>query len=586
MLARLSACCASIAGILVLWAPTRPASAQIAPRILHEGLGCIVAGQHAAIEALVEPADDLVTVKVYFRAEIYPAFFYVEAVPSAERYRAVLPRPTRDVASVVYYLEAVDRAFNSFRTEEFRPRVVLDSADCEEDETRPAYVEGPADITVGATTSGATFPPGFLTEGIVGTISAAGRAAGGSTATVIGIGAAAGAAVGVGILVGSGSDADTTTIPAGGGVTSTIPVTTSIPLTTSVPPSTPVVACFDTAPNPPMIPVGETVRFDASCSEPRDQIASYDWDFNDGRDGREGRVVTRQYTSPGVFPAELTVTTQAGNQQRTSKEVRVEEAPAPPPGGGGAPGPPSTADIQVSMNGPLNVAVGATATYVIRLHNNGPLTANGISFNHSIAGAFTGYSGSVTGGFSSCTFTPPTVACSNGSMAPGAFFEITVSVTASGGALTSSASGSSASPPDTVSNNSASLVTVVALRTIPGDPTGLSTSFTSRLEVPPGDGGVRGQITLNEARIDGTDNTAPYRHEVAGRDGENVVEAALLPGSPAEGRWRFLFESSRYFQTGSFTVEAGEVLTRTPSEIVFRIAADGQRVRFRYRLAP
>jgi hypothetical protein len=60
----------------------RPGAAQIAPRILHDGLECIVAGQHAVVEALVEPTDDLVTVKVYFRAEIYPAFFFVEAAPS------------------------------------------------------------------------------------------------------------------------------------------------------------------------------------------------------------------------------------------------------------------------------------------------------------------------------------------------------------------------------------------------------------------------------------------------------------------------------------------------------------------------
>src|SRR3972149_4664619 len=105
----------SIAGILVLWwALPRPASAQIAPRILHEGLGCIVAGQHAVIEALVEPADDLVTVKVYFRAEIYPAFFYVEAVPSGGRYRAVLPRPTRGGSAEVCRHQAGAQHFSLF----------------------------------------------------------------------------------------------------------------------------------------------------------------------------------------------------------------------------------------------------------------------------------------------------------------------------------------------------------------------------------------------------------------------------------------------------------------------------------------
>jgi hypothetical protein len=104
--------------------------------------------------------------------------------------------------------------------------------------------------------------------------------------------------------------------------------------------------------------------------------------------------------------------------------------------------------------------------------------------------------------------------------------------------------------------------------------------------VPPGNGGVRGQVTVNDARADGTDNATPYVHEVPGRAGENAVEAILLTSTRAEGRWRFLFEGSRYFEPGSFTVETGQVLVRTPSEIVFRIGGDNQQVRFRYRLAP
>jgi uncharacterized repeat protein (TIGR01451 family) len=483
---------------------------------------------------------------------------------------------------VVYYLEAVDRAFNSFRTEEFHPRVVPDAADCREDEERPAYVEGPTSITVGATAAGATLPPGFLTEGITGTIAAAGRAAGGNGATLIGIGAAAGAAVGVGILVGGDSDATTTTAPSVGGVTTTIPVTTSIPSTTSVAPSAgPLVACFDTSPNPPKISVGETVRFDASCSRPRDEIASYTWDFNDGRDGREGRVINRQYTSPGVFPAELIVTNQAGNQARTSMEVRVEQAPAPPPGGG-TPGPPNTADVQVSMSGPSNVAVGGTATYVVRVQNNGPLTANGISFNHSIAGSFSNYAGSVTGGFSSCTFTPPTVSCSNASMAAGAFFEITVSVRATtGGSLTSSASASSASPPDTVSNNSARRVTAVPLKA--GD--ALETSFLSEIQSS-SPGRVRTSIETNGLLTSASHGGGPSLHRMKPQPGSNVLagyaEAPDLDGA----LWRLDFSQTEGFVAGSIGVESGELVSASSHAVVFRLSGTESRIRFRFRMEP
>jgi uncharacterized repeat protein (TIGR01451 family) len=565
--------------LLLSCALVYPASAQPAPRILHDGVECLVAGRHAVIEALVEPLGELATVKVYFRAEIYPAFFFVEAEPRGDRYRAVLPRPTREVPSVVYYLEAVDSSFNSVRTEEFRPRVVLDAGDCDQDETQPLYFEGPATITLGGTAAGSRLPPGFLAEGIVGAV-AAGRAAGSGTATLVAIGAAAGAAVGVGALAASGNDAQTTSVPIAGGVTTTVPITTSAPSTTSIPPSESVVACFDTRPNPPTIPVGDTVRFDASCATPRDDIASYVWDFNDGRDEREGRVVTRQYTAPGVFAAELTVTDRSGNQARTSKEIRVEEAPAAPPGGG-TPGPANTADIQVSMSGPSSVAVGATATYVTRVRNNGPLTANGVSFNHSITGAFTGYAGAVTGGFSSCTFTPPSVSCSNASMAPGAFFEITVSVRATGGALTSSANATSASPPDTVSNNSARRVTAVPLKTLPAQ----EVEFLSEIESASPDR-VRASIEMNGLGMPSTHAVGPTRHRITSRPGPNVI-AGFATGSSLEGSlWEFDFSATEGFAPGSISVEAGEVVAISSHVVIFRLAGSETRIRFGFRMEP
>ncbi|HLE69791.1 MAG TPA: PKD domain-containing protein, partial [Vicinamibacteria bacterium] len=422
MLARLT----TAGWLLLSCVLARPATAQIAPRILHDGLGCIVAGQHAVIEALVEPTDDLITVKVYFRAEIYPAFFYVEAAPSGGSYQAVLPRPTRDVSAVVYYLEAVDRAFNSFRTEEFRPRVVRDPADCDEDSRQPAYVEGPDGITVGATAAGSRFPPGFLTEGIVGTITAAGRAAGGSSGTLIGIGAAAGAAAGVGILV--GGDEETTTIPAAGGPTTTVPITTSA-LTTSVP-ATGVVACFDTTPNPPTIPVGETVRFDASCSQPADQIASYVWDFNDGRDGREGRVITRQYQSAGVFPAELTITDIRGVQARVEKEVRVNET-------SGGPGPGSGKVISISKGGPAAANVGVQFAYTITITNTGSSPASGITMTDAIPVSLRIDRVRFTVNADNCGRAANTVTCTAATLAPGASFTVTIDVTpVSAGSIT------------------------------------------------------------------------------------------------------------------------------------------------------
>jgi PKD repeat protein len=562
------------------------APAQIAPRILHEGLGCIVAGQHAVVDALVEPPDDLVTVKVYFRAEIYPAFFYVEAVPNGDRHQAILPRPTRDVASVVYYLEAVDSAFNSFRTEEFQPRVVQDAADCREDEPQPVYVDGPASITVGATAAGSTFPPGFLTEGIVGTITAAGRAAGGGSATLIGIGAAAGAAAGVGLLVGGG-DAGTTTVPAAGGLTTSASVTTTVATTTSTAPvGSSLTACFDTSPNPPTIPVGEAVRFDASCSLPRDQIVTYSWDFNDGRDGRDGRVVTRQYASAGVFPAELTVTNAAGSRATISKEVRVQDSgggPGPSPGPGPTSTVPGSADLQVTgLNNPspnVNANVNYTVSYRSAGPDLDPSVSLVISFNAAGAGGAP-VPISTPGCGSSSGAGSLTVSCSLGSLAPGAAGSKAITVrfpSRDTYSVTATIFGGTSDP--NPGNDSRSVSTRVNLKM--GDLS--ETTFLSEVQA---NRPVQTSIELNGLASPGALGEGPSRHRMKPVSGPNVL-AGFASGASLEGAlWKLDFSATEGFVPGSLAIDAGEVVSASPYTVVFRLGGNETRIRLRFRMEP
>ena len=292
--------------ILSLRAPS--IEAQTGPRILHDGLRCVLSGEHLILEAVVNPTDGLTTVKAYFRANLYPQFFYVEMVLAGDVYQGVLPKPSPEITGLHYYLEAMDSSFNSVRTAEYTPEVVSNETSCREQNPTPAaYLDGTGAITVGSTGGGSAMPSGFLSEGIAATIPAIGRTTGGSGLLIGGGVAAAGAAVGVGVLVAGGGNS-TTTIP--GGVTTT--TATSIPPTTSIP-SSAVMACFETSPSPPRIGVGGSIRFDASCTEPRrEEIQSYAWVFNDGRGGREGRVVNRVYNTAGVYGAVLTVTTLAG----------------------------------------------------------------------------------------------------------------------------------------------------------------------------------------------------------------------------------------------------------------------------------
>ena len=51
--------------ILSLRAPS--IEAQTGPRIRHDGLRCVLSGEHLILEAFVEPTDGLTTVKAYFR---------------------------------------------------------------------------------------------------------------------------------------------------------------------------------------------------------------------------------------------------------------------------------------------------------------------------------------------------------------------------------------------------------------------------------------------------------------------------------------------------------------------------------------
>jgi hypothetical protein len=486
---------------------------------------------------------------------------------------------------------AVDSAFNSFRTEEFRPRVVLDAADCEDDEPRSPPIEGPANITVGATAAGATLPPGFLSEGIAGTISAAGRAAGSSTATIVGVGAAAGAAAGVGVLVSGGSNDNTSTVPSGGGITTTIAVTTSIPLTTSVSPSEgSVVACFDTSPNPPTIPVGETVRFDATCSQPRDQIASYVWDFNDGRDGREGRVVTRQFPSPGVFPAVLVVTDIRGVQARVEKEVRVNETSGGPGGPGPGPGPtttvPGSADLQVTALGfSPPTPVNTNENYNVGYRNAGPdldpTVTLVVSFNAAGAGGApaaisTPGCGTSSGGGSL------TVSCFIGSLAPGATGSKAITVrfpSRDTYSVTATIFGGTSDP--TPGNDSRSVGTTVTLKA--GD--AFETSFVSEIQSG-SPGQVQASIEMNGIATSTTHGGGPSRHRMKPQPGPNVL-AAYAAAPDLEGAlWKIDFSQTEGFVPGSIAVEAGEVVSVSTHIVLFRLAGSESRIRMRFRMEP
>lgn len=318
------------------------ATAWASPRIQHDGLGCVAAGEPVAIEARVTGAPDDFTLRVVFRAEAYPQRFVVEMKRAGDRFQAVLPRPAPETTALVYYLEGSEGGSLPRRTEIFRAPVSSEGR-CHAEFALDGTLAG---TTVRAAGRGPAFPPGFLAEGLRPEAFRAGQTS-------------------------------TTTTSVIGGATTTVSTTSSRP-TTTVALGSPLEACFETEPSPPILPVGGSARFDAACSRAGGEpIVAYLWSFNDGGEDAEGPVVTRVYNRAGVFPAELTVRDRAGNESRARRDVRVEEVPRPAPSPGPAPGAtttvPGEADLALAPLSPVpNVPQGAGASYTLTYGNDGP----------------------------------------------------------------------------------------------------------------------------------------------------------------------------------------------------------------------
>lgn len=194
-------------------------------------------GRFVVVLSGIDPEDDIQTAKVYFRSRLYREFYYVEMTYRDGEFVAILPQPTDETPAVVYYLEALDSAYNTARTPEYEAEV---QSRCRQEPAAAYFPGGDPGITVGATSAGASaFPPGFAAAGIVGTITAAGAAAGAGggigagTAVAVGAAAAAGAGAGVAVLSSGGDETTTTAATVGGGPPTTVPVTTTIPMTSS-----------------------------------------------------------------------------------------------------------------------------------------------------------------------------------------------------------------------------------------------------------------------------------------------------------------------------------------------------------------
>jgi hypothetical protein len=117
----------------------------------------------------------------------------------------------------------------------------------------------------------------------------------------------------------------------------------------------------------------------------------------------------------------------------------------------------------------------------------------------------------------------------------------------------------------------------------PAEP--IESSFTSFLGVQPFDGSARGAVVANGRERVFVDNSAPSTHRYPGVTGLNSIEA-VVTSSTREGFWSFDFSKAEHFVPGTFQVQAGQVVSQSSHQLVFRVSgASDERLVFRYELA-
>jgi uncharacterized repeat protein (TIGR01451 family) len=199
------------------------------------------------------------------------------------------------------------------------------------------------------------------------------------------------------------------------------------------------------------------VGFNGSASsdpDGGDTIASYTFRFGDGSTPvtQSSPTVSYTYANPGTYHATLTVTDSRGLQSTNAASVDIQVTSSP------------AADMMVVKTGPATSHVGQSITYTIKVTNNGPSTASGVSVTDTMP-KNTGF-GSVTSTQGSCAPRPHSqlVVCGIGTMASGG--TVTVSLTlkpTKKGSFTNLASVTATSPNDPVSgNNTSSATTTVS----------------------------------------------------------------------------------------------------------------------------
>jgi hypothetical protein len=234
------------------------------------------------------------------------------------------------------------------------------------------------------------------------------------------------------------------------------------------------------------------------------------------------------------------------------------------------------------VSGPATGPVGTPFNFTVTVSKSGTLDAVNAVLNCGLTGTVTGVP--QRGNFSFCTFGATSVSCSPTTLGSGSF-DVVITVNPTTPVANSCSCNVSSDTVDNSPGNNSDSDSVGITQLAPDwGPVEIDTSFTSRLELPPPDGSVRGQVLLNGTALHETNNAAPFRHHLNGQKGRNTMEARLVAGT-GEGQWVFNFAGAPHFVDGSLAVESGQVIAQGSDRIVFRVSPSSPPIRFRLRLS-
>jgi hypothetical protein len=296
--------CRSIVSFCLLAGALPPVVFAQGPAIEHDPVHCVVAGKFPKLNACIAPVGDVARARVYFKAAQSPHWYWVEFKSDTPCFTAILPKPTKKIAEMNYYVEAASRKAQSSRTEDRTVKIVADAGECEKDKPAAPWVPN-ASVTVGAAPGAPAAPFGF---------------------------AAAGSGIGAGTLVvaaGGLGAATTGLVAAKGDGDAGTAVTVAPPIVVSQPPATPTSPPAPTAtpatadvPRPlfrPVLTVQPTsgvepvrVTFNACRSEGHDLKFSFDFDGDGSEDLPRSCNRSVTYTLAGLETAARPAKSRAG----------------------------------------------------------------------------------------------------------------------------------------------------------------------------------------------------------------------------------------------------------------------------------